>query len=82
MLGAAALGALAQSVVVLVAANYVGVAMVLVVAVFYLVQRSYLRMQRILRDEFGGPGWTWLVVAHRVATVLDFDKVAVLSAAG
>lgn len=34
------------------------------------------RMQRILRDEFSGPGWTWLVVAHRVATVLDFDKVA------
>lgn len=36
------------------------------------------RMQRILREEFSGPGWTWLVVAHRVATVLDFDKVAVL----
>jgi ATP-binding cassette subfamily C (CFTR/MRP) protein 1 len=36
-----------------------------------------MRMQRILREEFGSPGWTWLVVAHRVATVLDFDKVAV-----
>jgi ATP-binding cassette subfamily C (CFTR/MRP) protein 1 len=36
-----------------------------------------MRMQRILREEFGGPGWTWLVVAHRVSTVLDFDKVAV-----
>ena len=35
-------------------------------------------MQHILRDEFGGPGWTRLVVAHRVATVLDFDRVAVL----
>jgi ATP-binding cassette subfamily C (CFTR/MRP) protein 1 len=36
-----------------------------------------MRMQRILREEFGSPDWTWLVVAHRVATVLDFDKVAV-----
>lgn len=36
------------------------------------------RMQRIMREEFGGPDWTWLVVAHRISTVLDFDKVAVL----
>ncbi|KAH8723179.1 P-loop containing nucleoside triphosphate hydrolase protein [Phaeosphaeriaceae sp. PMI808] len=36
------------------------------------------RMQRILRDEFGGPNWTWLVVAHRLETVMDFDKIAVL----
>jgi len=35
------------------------------------------RMQLILRDEFGGPAWTWLVVAHRVATVLDFNRVTV-----
>lgn len=49
LLGAAALGALGQSVVVLVAANYVGAAMVLVVAVFYVVQRCYLRTSRQLR---------------------------------
>jgi ATP-binding cassette subfamily C (CFTR/MRP) protein 1 len=36
-----------------------------------------MRMQHILREEFDGPGWTWLVVAHSVATVLDFDKAAV-----
>lgn len=49
LLGAAALGALAQAVVVLVAANYVGAAMALVAAVFYLVQRCYLRTSRQLR---------------------------------
>jgi ATP-binding cassette subfamily C (CFTR/MRP) protein 1 len=49
LLGAAALGTLAQAVVVLVAAKYVGAAIALVVVVFYLVQRCYLRTSRQLR---------------------------------
>jgi ATP-binding cassette subfamily C (CFTR/MRP) protein 1 len=49
LLGAAALGTLAQAVVVLVAAKYVGAAIGLVVVVFYLVQRCYLRTSRQLR---------------------------------
>lgn len=49
LLGAAALGVLAQAVVVLVAAKYVGTAMVFVTGVFYFVQRYYLRTSRQLR---------------------------------
>ena len=31
---------------------------------------------QLIKDEF--PGWTKVVIAHRLRTIVDFDKVVVL----
>jgi ATP-binding cassette subfamily C (CFTR/MRP) protein 1 len=49
----------------------------LVLMYFSLDQTSDLVVQRLLRQKF--PSHTIIAVAHRLDTILDFDKVVVMS---